>query len=261
MSVQVLVAAVNKDEKSLVEMMNIQTEAIVANQTNNFRVHSFIWNGSEIKCFSFNEKGVGLNRNNALMRATGEFCLFADDDMRYVNGYESIVEKAFFDLPDADVIVFNLIESGKSFRKQNKKSSRVRWWNFLWYGTARVAIRLETIRENGILFNLTYGGGTEHSHGEDNIFLGDCLKKGLKIYAVPQYIAELQENRASSWNKGYDEKYLRDQGDLYRQISKKFWLFFCLQDVIRRGRHYTVNAICALKYMLEGNTRRKKSNG
>lgn len=255
MSVQVLVAAVSKNEESLVNKMNIQTDAIIANQSNTNSVRSFIWNGHKIKCYSFFEKGVGLNRNNALMRASEEFCLFADDDMRYVDGYESIVENAFSQLPNADVIVFNLIENKNTFRKKNKRVSRVGWWNFLRYGTARVAIRLKRVKENGILFNLTYGGGTEHCHGEDNIFLADCLKKGLRIYAVPQAIAELQENRESSWNKGYDEKYLRDQGDLYRQISKKFWPFLCVQDVVRRKKNYSVGFFKALNLMLEGSTK------
>ena len=42
------------------------------------------------------------------MRATGDICLFADDDMIYVNDYSKLVENAFLENPTADVIIFNL---------------------------------------------------------------------------------------------------------------------------------------------------------
>lgn len=79
--VQVLVASMNQTDHSLLEKMNISTSAIVGNQCNYDSVERFEWNGNECLYLNFNERGVGLNRNNTLMRATGDICLFADDDM------------------------------------------------------------------------------------------------------------------------------------------------------------------------------------
>ncbi len=252
MKVQVLVAAMNQSDYSLLDRMNIQTDVIVGNQTNVNSVKDFTWHGKRVKWLSFNEKGVGLNRNNALMRADGDICLFADDDMVYVNGYERIVLNAFKKHPDADVIVFN-IEEKKPTRYIIKKAGRVWYHNYLRYGTARVAVRLKSIKKNGVSFNLCFGGGTEHCHGEDNIFLTDCLKKGMKIYAVPKYIAKLTEERESTWNAGYNEKYLLDQGCLYKAISHRFWFLLCLQDAIRKsGKEYGFSSIEALKLMVKG---------
>ena len=39
------------------------------------------------------------------------------------------------------------------------------------------------------------------------------MKNRLKIIAVPEFIATLTEERASSWNNGYDDKYIHDQGE------------------------------------------------
>ena len=83
MKVQVLVAAMHQKDHSLLEKMNIRSDAIVANQCDRNEFEDFTWNGHKIRYLSFAERGVGLNRNNALMRATGDICLFADDDMRY----------------------------------------------------------------------------------------------------------------------------------------------------------------------------------
>lgn len=248
MTIQVLVAAMNQIDHSLPKKMNINSDAIVGNQCDHNSIEEYEWEGHTIKYLNFAERGVGLNRNNALMRATGDICLFADDDMVYVDEYVDIVCKAFEKYPDADVIAFNLREKEPT-RYIIEHEGKVGYFNYLRYGAARVAVRLESIRKNGIAFNLCFGGGTEYSHGEDNIFLTDCLKKGLKIYAVPETIAVLTEERVSTWNKGYDEKYLQDQGILYRTISRRLWRLLCLQDALRRRKSYPMGFIKAYKTM------------
>ena len=42
------------------------------------------------------------------------------------------------------------------------------------------------------------------------------------MYAVPVSIANLTEERESTWNSGYNREYFFDQGVLYKTISKKF---------------------------------------
>ena len=251
MRVQVLVAAMHQNDHSLLEKMNIQSDAIVANQCDRNEVEAFEWNGHQIRYLSFAERGVGLNRNNALMRADGDICLFADDDMVYCDGYAQTIAGAFEEHPDADVIVFNLIEPEKT-RYVIPKVAKVSYLNFLRYGTARMAVRTAVVRKHGICFNQCFGGGTEHCHGEDNLFLADCLKKGLKVYAVPVFLAELTEERQSSWNTGYGEKYLKDQGVLYRTMSRKYWRLLCLQDVLRHRNKYGMSWLEAYKLMVAG---------
>lgn len=251
MKIQVLVATMHQTDHSLPEKMNIQTDAIIGNQCDRNEIEDLHWRGHNIRYLSFAERGVGLNRNNALMRADADVCLFADDDMVYVNGYPELIEKAFADNPKADVIVFNLIEKN-SQRKQISKVTRVGYLNYLRYGTARVAFKLAPVKAQGIYFNQCFGGGTEHAHGEDNLFLTACLNKGLKIYAVPIEVAELHDERPSSWNTGYDDKYLIDQGILYKTISRRFWRLLCLQDAVRRHGSYGRSVVAAYKLMTKG---------
>jgi glycosyltransferase involved in cell wall biosynthesis len=237
MKVQVLVAAVGQTDHGLLERMNIRSDVIVGNQCDRDSVERFAFQGHNAMYLNFAERGVGLNRNNALMRADGDICVFADDDMVYRYDYVQTITDAFQAHPEADVLVFNLKEPVPT-RYVIPKFMRVHYLNYLRYGSARVAVRLRSVRKYGIYFNQCFGGGTEHRHGEDNIFLTDCLKNGLKIYAVPAVIARLTEERPSSWNAGYDEKYLRDQGALYRVISRRWWRLLCLQDLIRRPYIY-----------------------
>ena len=251
--VQVLVAAMDQADHSLLEKLNIQSDAIVGNQCDNNSIEHFEWgdNNYNITYLNFNERGVGLNRNNALMRATGEFCIFADDDMTYVDGYPQIVEKYFDENKDADVIVFNIIES-KPTRYIIKKFHRVHWNNFLRYGAVRIAIRRQKVFDQGILFNLCFGGGTEHSAGEDVLFLSECLKKGLHIYAVPEYIARLNDDRESTWFQGYTDKFFVDKGFFYSVLSRKWRRMLCLQDCIRHEKMYGMSWTKTYRQMVSG---------
>lgn len=249
MRIQVLVAAMNQEDHSLIKKMNIRTDAIVGNQCGFNSVEKFNLGNQQIQYLNFTERGVGLNRNNALMRADADICLFADDDMVYEDNYVEIIENAFRDNPNADVIIFNLREKIITRKLINKKS-RVGYLNYLRYGTARVAVRLSSVKKHGIYFNQCFGGGTEHCHGEDNLFLNACLKNKLKIVAMPVYIGSLTEERVSSWNNGYDEKYVKDQGVLFRTLSRRWWRLLCLQDALRRHNSYNMSFYKAFMLMI-----------
>ncbi|RHV33238.1 glycosyltransferase family 2 protein [Ruminococcus sp. OM05-10BH] len=251
LKVEVLVATMDQKDDSLVKKMNIQTDAIIGNQCDFNRIEKKMVDGHQITYLSFSEKGVGLNRNNTLMRSTGDILLFADDDMRYLDGYEKVLVDNFQKYPQADVLVFNIKEK-PILRSVIKKPYRVRWNNFMRFGAVRIAVRAESIKRNGIYFNLCFGGGTEHSHGEDTLFLAECLRKKLKIYAVPCYIAELKDERESTWFRGYNNKYFRDKGILYYTISRPLSKILCLQDAIRHEKIYKTPWQATYKIMSRG---------
>jgi len=236
--VEVLITTMQCDQpKRLLADMNIQGDALIGNQCDTNKVEMFYDHDHRYKMFQFAERGVGLNRNNLLMRTTADYCLFGDDDVTYVDGYEELVKQYFAKYPDADVIVFNLAEK-EGTRYVIKKDFRVKFTNFMRFGAARLAIRRSSIQTHGILFNTCFGGGAPYSNGEDTLFLNSCLKAGLHIYAVSCVIATLRMDRASSWFHGYDDKYFADKGLLYYLISRRWYRLLILQDAIRHKHDY-----------------------
>lgn len=216
--------------------MNIQTDAIVGNQCGRNEYEKFDYNGCEIQFMSFDSRGVGINRNNVLMRATSDICVLADDDMQFDNNYAEVVGKCFNKFPDADILIFNL-KKGKKSRYKNIRVKRINRFNYAKYGAARIAFRTDSIRINGIFFNTMFGGGCKYSCGEDTLFLRECIGKGLKIYAVPLAIASIDDEK-SSWFEGYTDKYFFDKGVLYYFLSKKFCLLHTLYHALKYRRKY-----------------------
>lgn len=253
MDLQVLVASMNQEDHSLLRKMNIRSNAIVANQCKKNKVEDFEYDGFKIKYLSFNERGVGLNRNNALMRADNDICLLADDDVVLQSNYIDIILKSFEEYPDADVIIFNLKEKEQK-RFIIKKKMNIGYFNYMRFGAARIAFKRDRVTKMGITFNLHFGGGAEYCAGEDTLFLNSCLKKGLKIIALPDLIGELDNKRESTWFTGYNEEFFKDRGALFAALSDRWYWFLCLQFAIRRQNLFSkkIRWIDAYTLMLQG---------
>lgn len=229
MRLQVLVAAVNEEVNKLAEKMGITSEAVIVNQCDHFGYCEYQHRGKRIQCFSMAERGVGLSRNTALMRADGDICLFSDEDIVFDEGYEEAVVKAFEENPKADIITFNFRVDISRATYHNEGYKRIRWYSYGRYPTYAVAARTAALHRVNVSFSLLFGGGAKYSNGEDSLFLHDCLKKGLRLYASPVCLGQ-EVYRESTWFKGYNEKFFIDRGVLYHHLygmmAKPFSLRF-----------------------------------
>ena len=245
MSIEVVVATMHQDDFSKYSKMNLQTDAVFANQTDYYGKKSEIIGDKTVKMISTDTRGVGINRNIGLMNAHADILLIADDDMRYVDDYEQIVQQAFREAPDADAIIFNIETIGNDMsRRINKKIKRIHYYNALNYGAARIAVKTSALRRENIWFNINFGGGTQYSAGEDTLFICDLLKRGLKMYTYPKTIASVDQT-TSTWFDGYTEKYFFDKGALYKALSQKAYPLLCVQDILRHASTYKDSSVSA----------------
>lgn len=238
MKVQLLISAVQKNPKELIKKMNVTSDAILINQCDKFGFESF-WVQDidgldrEIKAYSFRERGVGLSRNNALLRADKEISLFSDDDIIYDKDYEKKIIEEFEKHKEADVLLFNVEVCEERRTYFNTDFHRVRWYNCGRYPAYAIAIRTDKMHSRNLTFSLLFGGGAKYSNGEDSLFLKDCLKAGLKMYATDVIIGK-EEAGESTWFFGYNKKFFYDRGVLYHYLygsMAKIWgLRFLLKN-------------------------------
>ncbi len=255
MSTQVLVATMNQDDYSLVEKMNIQTDAIIGNQCNRNSVETFDYKNKKIVYLNFFERGVGLNRNNCLLRSNSDYCVIADDDMVFYDNYSDTIKMAFEKMPKADFLIFNIDENGQTDRRKNKKFRRLNIFNYLNYGAARFVFKRDVIQRKAITFNLNFGGGTQHSCGEDSLFLRDCLSKKVRIYTAPYSIALLTDDRKSSWFEGYNQKYFYDKGYFLGVAHPKLCRLFSIYILMTHKEYFKAGKITkkqAIRSIKEG---------
>lgn len=235
MKLEVLAAAVEKDGRELADHMNLQGDAVIVNQCGDYSYEEFSHGNGRIRVFSMAERGVGLSRNTALLHAKGDIVLFSDEDIRFYAGYGEQVLSAFEKEPDADLITFNFKVDVRRATYYNKEKRPIRWYNYGRYPTYSVAARLASLRRANVCFSLLFGGGARYSNGEDSLFLHDCLKKGLRLYASTEEIGE-EIYRESTWFKGYNEKFFTDRGVLYHHLYGRMAGLFSLRFLLaKRG--------------------------
>lgn len=217
--IETLIAAMNQRDASLYQAMNLRTDAIIANQSDGWDCRNYQFEHGKCTLVTTPERGVGRNRNQALLKSSADILLLADDDLVFFEDYPATVAKAFKEMPEADLIIFALASSpdARDLAAPVSRVKRVRIFNFMRYGAPGVAVRRASLLKANLWFSLLFGGGAPYSHGEDTLFLREALRKSLKIYAYPQAIATVNTSN-SSWFTGYHEKYFFDKGALLANI-------------------------------------------
>ena len=220
MKLCVMVSALEQNVSEMPRNMKLKSDAVIVNQCAQDDEQELSYAGKRILVINRSERGVGRSRNLAMDNARGDVGLFADDDIVYEDDYEARIIQAFRHRPSADILLFNVRVNPERRTYWNEKTKRVRWYNCGRYPTFCAAVKLDKIREAGVRFSHLFGGGAPYSNGEDSLFFMDCIKKGLKIYAVSAVIGT-ERSRKSTWFKGYTEKFFFDRGVLYHFLYGK----------------------------------------
>lgn len=224
-SLQILVATMHQKDLSIVEKMNIRCSAVFANQADREEIETSDRSFGRVKMITTAARGVGLNRNIALLASDAEILLFADDDVVYYDDMPEKVVSAFQENPRADVLIFgmDILKNGNIARRQDR-FRRLHVWNSMRYGTYRIAIRRSAVLKHNLSFHQCFGGGCPFGSGEDSLFLKTCFHNGLRVYAH-EYVLGTCCKDTSTWFTEYGEKYFYDKGVLVRQLFPRlYWL-------------------------------------
>ena len=255
MKCEVLVSTMNNlTKKQVINDIRINDCVIINQITKNIgKVESDCVDNKQ-KFLSFYEKGLSKSRNKALSNSTKDICIISDDDMFYVDDYEKIILEAYNNHPDADIIAFIVDRENKKYKAKIKAEKRISWLKSMKLSSVQLTFKRNSIIENKIHFDERFGAGSIYPWGEENIFLFDCLRKGLKIYYVPIKIATLYDTDESTWDKKNDEKHYNNQGAIYYRMSSKFYWVLIIQFALRKRRIYAkdISTIKVIKAMFIG---------
>lgn len=261
MKIETLVATMDRTDFEIIESLNLSTDAVIVNQRTFKHYTEIERNGYINKIFSTPETGLSKSRNLALRNATADICVIADDDMKYHNDYAEVIEKAYLENPEADIIAFQVKRFGNSKREKTFRTEP-HWENYLSsmkISSVEITFKRKSIIDNNIFFNENIGAGTDFPNGEESTFLYAALSKGLKILYLPIEIG-LVDISDSSWHRGYDEKHFKAIGARYYNMTNKFYWLLILQFALRKYSEYKEESTMwgAIRKMYNGKREYKK---
>lgn len=235
MKLCVLLSCMHQTDVSIVEKSNIQTDAIVVNQCNMEKIETFSFLNKkgkmcQVMFINTTERGLSKSRNMAIKNCDADICLLADDDGYFTDDYEEKIISAYRTHPEAGVIAFSLIRNdlvgGKSYPTVEKRLGFKQIFS-------TSSLQLAFKRTINVYFDEKMGSGTGNGGGEDNKFLFDARRKGVKMWYCPLVIATINPGE-SKWFKGYTEQYFINHGWASRRIlGGAFSFVYCIYYIFR----------------------------
>ena len=238
-TVEVLVSTMNASEpRALAARMGLlqaDVDVLIINQCTSGeappRFHQ-----DRIRMESFEESGLSRSRNHGLTLSRGDIIIFADDDVRYVDGFEARVRAAYADYPSADAITFQFEEAASQGAARHYPP-KGRWHNRFSLGSvASVEITGRRAALTRFRFDERFGLGSFAPQGEEAIFLVDALRRGLRLRFEPSTLCE--HGGRSSGQRDWDEALARTKGAVLRRAYPHLWPLLCVWFAMTKHRRY-----------------------
>lgn len=257
MKLTYLISCMHQKDASIIERTGVQSDVVVINQCDHNSIEEFDFiNKKGKKCHAkficTTERGLSRSRNMAIKYAEGDICQICDDDQTVSEDGEDVICNVYKEHPEVDVITFSLVRKDGN-KKYPNNEQYINFIQMLKTNSLQITFRKEAILKKYIEFDINMGSGTGNGGGEENKFLFDCKRKGIKLFYSPQKIATVLPSE-SQWHLGYTATYMRNQGWVSRKILGTFMGFlYCIYYGISHRKRYTeINMFQAIYNLILG---------
>lgn len=203
---EILIATVDRTSLDFLNVMFQNNkwsdyQILIINQTSKACI--LVSDDPKIRVINSYEKGLSKSRNLAIENAIEDICLFADDDVIYVENFEKNILESYANIANADFISFKtLTTTDRAYSNYPNEQSTLN--GFIKYVLSiEMTFRRSSIQNSKIRFNEQFGLGATFEDSENYLFLKDLIEKKLKLFFVPEYIV-IHEPLSSSDAIGSD---------------------------------------------------------
>lgn len=226
-------------------------------------------------------KGVSKARNLGLSVMTGKYFAFVDsDDYLDVTAYEKCLKKAQESGADMTFYLINSVCDGNISEYKEPNLEKVVYNNEVRYMFYRGIESVRTVPWRTLFLADVHKDvrfNEEMSHGEDFMYLLECMKKSQKkellkeylhfnvnFHHVPFLFARKYKNRYHFFESAqifseYAEKYLKENGCEDIMYATRFdYLIMLINSIVGTEKHYVkeIKKLCAQTYWKETNNKR-----
>lgn len=255
MKVEILQSCMFSTPEQMLERCKNQCDTLVINQADTTDLVEWTPTDRNGEPFAYRfmtttERGLSRSRNMAINNSYGDVCVLCDDDEILEPDIKEKVASAFEQYPEADVIAFQV--TGLQ-RKPADHPFRASYLHAMRFASVQLAFRLKSIQSKGIRFDEKMGSGTGNGCGEENKFMFDCLKSGLRMQYVPVHIATLIPSSESQWWNGFTKEFFINRGWATRRYMGWFLATaYAAYYAFVKRKKYDMPVFKAFSYILRG---------
>lgn len=185
----------------------------------------------DFKLITTKTKGLSINRNIALSQATAPLLLISDDDVDYSeNGLREVIE-GFATYRDKDILTFRYISSSHTKYYPASPCDLSTPDKGYFITSFEIAMRRESV-QGKIWFNEHFGIGATFPSGEEDVFVKDCLDRGLKGLFIPTTIVRHDGTTTSKRNLMFASR-PQTKGAVFMRLHPRQWPLRMIAHAIR----------------------------
>ena len=188
---EILISTMHKDNLGFLEPIFANNRIddfsiIIVNQTTKEKLLNSAQ--ANIKVINSFERGSPTSRNLAIRNATADVCLMSDDDIVYEPKFKQIIEEAYHNYQEADMISFEALnEDGQLYTNyfpegMHNKASLMKI--FTWV----ISFKREVYMKHDIYFNHHFGVGSTFKGATEYVFLRNAFDIGLNMRHISKTI-------------------------------------------------------------------------
>lgn len=231
-------SGIDRVKSNLISKLSDADEIIVSHQITDSDIYPEKESlGDNVSYHYMYNTWLSKNRNCALKASYSDICHICDDDIEILPWYVDIIKEAYKN-NDSDVITFQAINEvwelhfNASEWKHNSVSI-LRIWSW------GVTFSRNAVLEKNILFDENFWLWAKYPVGEENIFLHDCHRLGLKTQHINYPI--VMHPTESSWHNYRDELVI-SRIKLWKRMWGKFgWVAAVLYFTVFDYKHYKIS--------------------
>ena len=206
----------------------------------------------DVSVYKYKGHGLSANRNLALDKATAEIVMYADDDARILPTTPDTVTRVFADDPQLDVAFFTATTyTGKPLKQYPDKAFQVLALPTGYTISAlEMAFRRSSV-QGRVRFDERFGLGTRFlTCGEEEIWIEDALRTGLKMCYFPHKVVETSTMLKKSLVY-VDAGVQRSRGAIayYMHGQRAWWI--CLKFALASARSGLCHFLPMMRHLSE----------
>ncbi len=207
----------------------------------------------DVSVYTYKGQGLSANRNLALDKATADIVMYADDDAHILPDTPAKVLRVFEEHADLDAAFFCASTyTGKALKNYPAEDFDVLAMPTAYTVSAlEMACRRKSV-QGRIRFDERFGLGTKFlTCGEEEIWLEDALRLGLKMHYFPEKIVETSTMLKKSLVY-VDAGVQRSRGAIayYMKGRRAWWTCFCF--ALRSTRCGYCHFLPMMRHLVEG---------
>lgn len=144
---------------------------------------------SDIRIIQVPGRGVAKSRNAAIREARGEYLIFADDDIVFIDeGLQQLIEHCTKE--SCDLVMGQAVDEHGVLRKRYPEhNEKLTKYNSARAATYEMLICVDSVRHRGVWFDENFGAGVTNYLGDEYIFIVDLLAAGGTADFIPVTVA------------------------------------------------------------------------